>query len=392
MAIDQILYATRRPYTWKLQKSIIDQIRLACRRLDFDMELQTQTNWCWAATSTSVSHFYWPWSSWTQCKVANAELGRSDCCSATVPGACNVPWFLDQALDRTQNFVSISGVVSFETVRAEIDAGRPVGARIGWNGGGGHFMVIYGYCVFGGVEYFDIDDPIYGKVHISVSDFTNNYQGSGSWTHTYMTKSYFPIIIFKPFYVREPILEIIWNARPLLDRSGGGAQQAAEPDDDWRRASLALAHPVYTLGLDRLLSGDFDLSAEQPAAVRVLESAEGELRAVFDVADEPEPRVLQMSASQAYLDRLSRGLDQAVAFLQEQEAGEEEVELRLLRVPALNFEALHLFTESGRLNWLVPFISLGALEPYAPVPAEEAMEILRNEAGPLAEMDDRMGA
>src|SRR5207344_3099259 len=97
---------------------------------------QTQTNWCWAATSTSVSHYYWFISTWTQCKVANAELGYSNCCSSTVPTACNVPWYLDKALTRTHNFVSWSGPATFQQVRDEIDAGRPVGARIGWNGGG----------------------------------------------------------------------------------------------------------------------------------------------------------------------------------------------------------------------------------------------------------------
>ena len=63
---------------------------------------------------------------------------------------------------RTDNFVRIIGQAGFEQVRDEIDARRPVGARIGWSGGGGHFMVIYGYSFVGGTQYFDIDDPIYG--------------------------------------------------------------------------------------------------------------------------------------------------------------------------------------------------------------------------------------
>ncbi|QYF93254.1 hypothetical protein KY495_21655 [Massilia sp. PAMC28688] len=47
-------------------------------------------------------------------------------------------------------------------------------------------MVIYGYSTIGGGEYFDIDDPIYGKSHLPVSEFTSGYQGTGSWTHTYL--------------------------------------------------------------------------------------------------------------------------------------------------------------------------------------------------------------
>ena len=49
------------------------------------------------------------WSTWTQCRVANGELGHSDCCNSPLPLACNVPWYLDQALTRTNNFVSIPG-------------------------------------------------------------------------------------------------------------------------------------------------------------------------------------------------------------------------------------------------------------------------------------------
>ena len=46
--------------------------------LKFTMQQQEQTNWCWAAASTSVSHFYDSSSAWTQCKVANTQLGRMD--------------------------------------------------------------------------------------------------------------------------------------------------------------------------------------------------------------------------------------------------------------------------------------------------------------------------
>jgi Papain-like cysteine protease AvrRpt2 len=113
------------------------------RSLGFNMQAQTQSNWCWAATTVSTSLFYWNGSSWTQCKLASAELNRNDCCNTPVPSACNVPWFLDKALTRTHNFVSVVGApISFEQVRVEIDAGRPIGARIGWTGGGGHAMVI----------------------------------------------------------------------------------------------------------------------------------------------------------------------------------------------------------------------------------------------------------
>ena len=169
MNLSEYIYVTSRPYSSLLQEISISGKLFQSKRLFFNMQMQTQSNWCWAATSTSVSHFYWFWSTWAQCRVANGELGHSDCCNSPVPSACNMPWYLDKALTRTNNFVSITGQVSFQQVRDEINAGRPVGARIGWNGGGGHFMVIYGYSRFFGMEYFDIDDPIYGKSHLAVS-------------------------------------------------------------------------------------------------------------------------------------------------------------------------------------------------------------------------------
>ena len=157
MNLSEYTRATSLPYSSLLKELNIWGKLFSSRQLAFNMQMQTESNWCWAAASTSASHFYWWLSTWTQCRVANAELGHNDCCNSSVPSACNVPWFLDRALTRTNNFVSMMGQVSFQQVKNEIDAGRPVGARIGWNGGGGHFMMIYGYSRILSTEYFDID-------------------------------------------------------------------------------------------------------------------------------------------------------------------------------------------------------------------------------------------
>jgi hypothetical protein len=109
------------------------------------------------------------------------------------------------------------GPVDFAAVKAEIDAGRPVGARIRWSGGGGHFCVIYGYTAgLFGDNYFDIDDPIYGKSHLTVSDFSNQYQGTGTWTDTDFTKSHIDFMVILPMLVDQEILRHIWEQRPLL--------------------------------------------------------------------------------------------------------------------------------------------------------------------------------
>jgi hypothetical protein len=378
-----------RAYSTLLQEVSLWGKLFQSKSLNFTMQAQTQSNWCWAATATSVSHFYWWFSPWVQCTVANAELARTDACHAPVPAACNVPWYLDRALTRTNNFVSITGPVTFQQIRDEIDAGRPVGARIGWSGGGGHFMVIYGYSIIAGTTYFDIDDPIYHKSHLTVSDFSTNYQGSGSWTHTYFTKSYFKLPI-RFFYPNELILKRIWEARPLLNLKRGDLSIEPRELTSDAGASLGLAHRVFTLGLDALRSERAALEA-RPAGVRVYETTKDAPQAFFDVTDDDEPRVVQMSSAKPQLEVFARAMDQALALA---ERSKEEVEVRLLRVPALNFEGLWLTGDTGtdRGDQIVPLRNVGRLYVNQPVPLNEAMDALRDAARPLAQMDDTMGA
>jgi hypothetical protein len=63
-----------------------------------------------------------------------------------------------------------------------------IGCRVGWRGGGGHFMALYGCRTTGTTNYFNIDDPIYGKSEIPEQAFALAYQGSGKWTTSYLTK------------------------------------------------------------------------------------------------------------------------------------------------------------------------------------------------------------
>jgi hypothetical protein len=130
-------------------------------RLSFDMQQQTETNWCWAAVSTSVAHFYDCASPWTQCTVANGETGRTDCCGSGAAGACNIYGTLDTSLARVGHFNHmVNGSITRGSVETEIIAGRPIGVRTAWSGGGAHFLAIIGALVN---DYYAVDDPIYGK-------------------------------------------------------------------------------------------------------------------------------------------------------------------------------------------------------------------------------------
>lgn len=157
-------------------------------RLDLIMQHQQQTQWCWAAVAASVSAFFDADTDWTQCLIVNAELGRDDCCANGGSANCNRPWYLDRSLSRTGNLQTwSSGAGTLADVMSEINDNRPLCARIGWSGGGGHFLAIDGFnCELVMVA---VDDPWYGASDVVLSTFQTAYQGSGSWTHTYWVQS-----------------------------------------------------------------------------------------------------------------------------------------------------------------------------------------------------------
>jgi hypothetical protein len=154
--------------------------------LSFAMQSQEQSNWCWSAVATSTSLFYDTSSGWVQCTVVNDELGQTTCCADGSTTDCNQVWFLERALTRTNNLNTWqAGSLSASAIRSQLSAGRPLGVRIGWSGGGGHFVILHGIDSSSTVT---VSDPIYGTSTMSLSTFKTNYQGTGSWTHSYLTR------------------------------------------------------------------------------------------------------------------------------------------------------------------------------------------------------------
>jgi hypothetical protein len=70
-------------------------------------------------------------------------------------------------------------------VTDEIGGGHVLGVRIGWNGGGGHFVMVAGYDPNG--EMLEIRDPWWGDSSVAYEGFPDTYQGHGNWTHSYRT-------------------------------------------------------------------------------------------------------------------------------------------------------------------------------------------------------------
>lgn len=150
----------------------------------FTMQRQSQPNWCWAAVSTSVSHYYVGNSPWTQCKVADAQLGKTTCCSA--PGPCNVYGYLDRALQTVGCYAGMTAsAIPYNAVETQMSLKRPLGMRVAWSGGGAHFIAAHGTSIVGNQQMMAVSDSIYGD---SLYRYGSLYRGSGTWTHSYYTQ------------------------------------------------------------------------------------------------------------------------------------------------------------------------------------------------------------
>ena len=159
------------------------------RRITLAMLRQEQTNWCWCATTLSVHRYYVPASATKQCEAANRILARNDACVNPAHPDVNRTYYLDKALDRFGHLRSpiVPSALPWSRIKAEIDAGTPVGCRTGWANGGGHFLCIDGYLETP-TRMVAVDDPIYGASDVALSVFSQRYQGSGTWTHSYEIK------------------------------------------------------------------------------------------------------------------------------------------------------------------------------------------------------------
>ncbi len=162
----------------------------------FTIETQVEINWCWAAVATTIGRYYQPTKDLQQCQVAQKVTGIANCCPEVE--ACDQFKALDDALSAVnailpatlKNQLLLGKVLKFAAVRAEIDAGRPVGARIQWYGGdpdAGHFVILSGYAIeASGEKWVDVSDPYYEDSTVPYDQFVSAYLEAGSWSDTYM--------------------------------------------------------------------------------------------------------------------------------------------------------------------------------------------------------------
>ncbi|MEO8372542.1 MAG: papain-like cysteine protease family protein [Candidatus Solibacter sp.] len=164
-----------------------------------EVEKQLETQWCWAAVAVSIHNFLNPGgTTWTQADVATPVLhaehriGPSVDCSVT-PGTCNIPAALDQALHKTGNLrregFLPNQLLPFDNIKEWVDLHLPVGVRILWWGGGGHFVVIAGYRVLDSIrEQLLVLDPRGYATFVDYEDLVADYGEGGIWQDTYLVK------------------------------------------------------------------------------------------------------------------------------------------------------------------------------------------------------------
>ena len=170
------------------------------RTLALAVQHQAKTEWCWAAVSTSVNLFFRPTSTHTQCDIAGSVLSLP-CCSGTPASlaACNVPHALHPVLGRYHLLAAdpIVKPLTFDRLRGEIDAGRPVCVLIKWLDHSGkltdrgHFIALNGYRVTPGLKQFvSITDPFYGPSEIAYAQFVSDKggyrDGRGVWFASFL--------------------------------------------------------------------------------------------------------------------------------------------------------------------------------------------------------------
>jgi hypothetical protein len=155
--------------------------------------IQEQDQWCWAGVSKSILDYYGYHPS--QCEIAEyarnvitwRNFGSVNCCLNPNSGCnyWNYNWGYPGSIqDILVHFGNIqnsgTGTISLAQIATQINAGRPIVVRWGWNSGGGHFVV--GHGINGNNVYYM--NPWFGEgLHISTYDWLKN-DGVHTWTHT----------------------------------------------------------------------------------------------------------------------------------------------------------------------------------------------------------------
>jgi len=165
------------------------------------VQRQKKSEWCWAAVSVSIDRFFRPDSTHTQCDIVSGAI-KLPCCEESPrgqPDPCNTPHALHPVLGRFHLLAAdpIVKPLTFNQVRTEIDAGRPVCVLIKWLDNQaqltnrGHFIALNGYRVTPAQKLFvSVTDPMYGSSEIDFEHFASKKggyrDGRGVWFASFL--------------------------------------------------------------------------------------------------------------------------------------------------------------------------------------------------------------
>ncbi|MEY9858863.1 hypothetical protein ABH935_004486 [Catenulispora sp. GAS73] len=150
-------------------------------QLNLTMQSQQYSNWCWAASGNTVAAFYgYNYSQNQFCDMAFGNSLNAPCSNSQASLADDQNAFQQIGIS-PGNYVT--GYLYYSSIIREIDAGRPVMARIQWSSGGGHMEVLYGYDQSRGWVYWGDPWPSDNRYNWgSYNYYVSN--GSFSWTHS----------------------------------------------------------------------------------------------------------------------------------------------------------------------------------------------------------------
>lgn len=156
---------------------------------EFTVQRQARSRWCWAAVTAAVhSYFATGNERIAQPEVVARVLG-DDC--RKNPETCNRGFSLLEALTAPNIAVPAcreDSHITFDRIKTEIDARRPVGVRVRWRNTRnlGHFVVVYGYReADDGRKIVVVSDPVGRSFIMDYERLKTAYRVTGEWTHTY---------------------------------------------------------------------------------------------------------------------------------------------------------------------------------------------------------------
>lgn len=153
----------------------------AAAKLNITMQAQQKSNWCWAASGNTVAAYMGK--SYSQNQFCNLAFSRSmnASCPNNQATLANDQTAFRQIGINPGNYVYAH--LYYSAIVREVDARRPVLARIQWTGGGGHMQVLYGYDQSSSMVYWG--DPWPSSNRYNWASY-NYYVSNNSffWTHS----------------------------------------------------------------------------------------------------------------------------------------------------------------------------------------------------------------